>query len=430
MSSRKIRPRHALWGLTTLLAVCGPRTYSDPYICVADRALLYRENRIVRQLGRGRIVEARRNPLHAEWLRLRLGREEYDARRRFFLSQGELLASRARQIAALEQKLVSLDQDIDHDRRRMAEVFAAAVSIRFDSTIQYKVRTMVQAPAPGADGAERTIHQPSFNYIDKVSPGLSANLVRRWERELGELEDELAAKLKRRRDAVIARARLEAVRDRERRLFAEFARSRVDSLVDFYLTLRDRVQLFEGKRLKYELLRNTVVRGRPSLDTPGWMRIEYRGGVYDGRSAYFRSRTDIEDEYAASHARRLQHLADLNAEIDRLRRRERLLESLELSLAYESHLTRVPLGNAVPAVGIRITDFYSVAACPSGAVEVVSTARARSLARKWDRQRDDLRDERKKLERTAAKVRKQLALSEARRRQWLRFFEAGPMTGR
>ncbi|NOY79987.1 MAG: hypothetical protein GXP31_03175 [Kiritimatiellaeota bacterium] len=434
MSFGKIKRRHVLYRLTAVLAIHGLRLYGDLYICVADRAPLYRGHRIVRRLGRGRIVEARRNPLYTEWLRLRLGRDEYDAPRRSFLSQGELLVSRARQVAALEKKLAGLDRDIEYDRRRAAEYFAAATSIRFDATIQYKIQVLVPVSAAGASagsgGSGQTIYQPVFNYIDKVAPGLSTNLARRWERELDDVEDGLTAKLKRRREILMARARLDATRDRETRLFAEFARSRGDTLVDFYLTRRDRVQLFEGKRLKYELLRNTVVRGRPNPETPGWMRIQYRGGVFDARSVFFRSRTDIENEYAAAHARRLQHLADLNTEIDRRRDRERLLESLQLSLTYESNLTRVPLGNAIPAVGIRTADFYTVTPCPAGAVEVVVATRARSLIRKWDRQQDELRDERKKLERTAAKIRKDLALAEARRQQWLRFFEAGPLADR
>ena len=420
-----------------VLVSCALRTSGDPYITIAAPVPLYQEDRIAAQLKRGRIVEARRNPLHLDWLRLRLGNKEYDARRSFFCSQGGLEALRARQIAAQEQRISTLDEEIEHDRRRADQYFAAVAAIRYDHTIQYKVRALVPVVPPTASSAAMTPRteappalRTALNYIDKISGSQARNLARRWEREIDDRERGLARKLKKRRDAAVARARIEARRDRETRLFAMFARTRADTLVDLYITVQDRVRLFEGHRLKYELLRNTVVRGRPSPESSDWMRVGYRGGIYDARIAFFRSRTDIEDEYAAMHANRLQKLADCNTEIDRLRDRERLLESLRLSLTYEYNLTRIPLGNAFPSVGIRIGDFYTTTACPAGAVEVVVASRAQSLVREWDRDCNDLRAKRRRRERSAADARKRLALGEARYVQMQRFFQAGESVGR
>jgi len=419
--------RHAAAvGLLALVWGTGAQSVWDVWIALRDDVPLYREHRIFATLKKGEFVYGQRNSTYSSWINVRYHGNECHARTWHLRSWDAVVANRRLRIAELEDAIARSSDRIEEARQRAADLYAAAQSILYDSTIQYITRRLEPVPAEteGQTGAVRVV----VSVVDRVDTSRARNLSRRWLREVDDLDDRVVRLQRQRRDAIEQRARLEALLALDQSRLSAF-RTGTDSLADYYVCLRDRTPVYEGKRLKTELLRDTVVFAAPNRSYEGWLRVRIGKGWYDARAEQFLAKRKEIMDFACFEARSKRLLADYEERRDALKQRRELLRSLSLSLRYRYNVRSVPsVGSAaILTYEPNRRGLYTIVGCPAGAEVGVDAARARSRIRNWDGEADALSQEIDALRKQATKVRRDLETRRSRHERLLRLFQSAAM---
>lgn len=402
-----------------------PLVAQELYMVVERDVDLYRDRRVAGRMFWGEIARGCVDEGHRDWLIVRPLAEEYRVRRRAFKTFGELVEERSRQIADREARMAELSQRLDANRIRVEELLSAMAAVRFDSVIQYRIRVTRALPVtprtgthPGRPGAKPhagdVVLVPEYRYVDKIAPSQTSRLLRDWGREkhgLDEENEELETKLM---DASGDKARAESALAWLRRVFGRYQTNPGGYLADTFVTIKDRTDLFEGRRLRYELRQGTAVLARPNRKHRKWLHVIHKGTVHDSRASCFRSREALEADFNARRERAVHRLRCLEHDILSLRNRERLLSALEISIAYESSVSRFPLSHTPIPPDSSARALYPLAPCPAGAVEVVQRSRARRLRRDWQRELATIREALDEQLRDQREIKRDMAGEEAR----------------
>ncbi len=392
------------------------------YLVTDSRAELYTGRSLARtRLRKGEVVRATHHDTYRDWLRIRYRGAEYDVNAKFLTSRGRLIPRLAREVADLEFEAEELEERIQRDLRRADELYAAAVAIPFDSTVQYKIPLLRPLDATPSAGSRQGRPMPAplgyqtvYRYRNRIDVGKARNQARRWLEEAEELVETVAERRKRRAEKLGKLARAETDLAYVKRRFRAFEATSRGYVDDLWITARNRAPLFDGKHLVAELRRDVIVRAVPNREFKDWLRVRYKKQILDSAAEYYKNRQEIDAYYGALLRVKRARVARQRFELDRLEAREQLLASASLDLDYESRVDHYPL-RAYPFeddfAGGR---FYTPPATPTNATRVVNRSRARRLYREWEDDLEALRDDLADRRRKAGKYRRDLAEAESR----------------
>jgi predicted nucleic acid-binding Zn-ribbon protein len=392
-----------------------------PYFVATDDAQLFDGRSLVpMKLIPGELVLAKPHDTYRDWLIVIYGGKQFSSDSKYYMSAVRTRTNLQREIAELQHEIDTLSDRIADALNKANELFAAESGIRFDYAVQYKIRTLVPvAPAQGTAGDGTGRHpgrgrppaaprlEVQYRYEDKISSGASRNQASRWEDDRDELEDEADRLMEKRRDRTKDLAETQAELAHAERQLAAFRDAPENYLTHAYITARDNVRLYDGKRATYELEPDVVMLGARNREHQDWLRVRYRDGIYDVKADRLLSRFELEFRRRRDGLNR--KIADLMTENQVLEARIDVIDSLQLAVDYESRLYRVPLRSNPWEGTFRGNRYYSSRSCPEDAVEVVNRSRARRLWREWDGLLEDMRDKRDDNRRKLLELRRDLA---------------------
>ena len=409
--------------LAALLLLCTTAAMAarvDLQVVVVAEAQLFKDNRLRLTLDEGRIVETVRHPTDEQWLRVRYLGTVYEARRASFKPEWEAHSDLKRRLAACDQQIADTTRKIDNNDERMCELHNAMAFIRYDSTVRYKI-PVVKPPRMQADkngffqgmiqGKNYPHYKPvtTYRYVPKIAWSRAKNLARRWEREAEELEKETEEWRNRRGRAIVERARVEAAQQRLTGRFEAFRQLGGDYLIQAYVAIDDRADLYKDKLTRHKLEKYDVVLAKPDPKYDDWLRVRFNDQWYGSREKHFRQRYLMERDLGMRRVELQQRIEDIQRQITLSENHEQTLRTLQLDLEYRRHLTQVPAIQPRQPVARPGGLDYSVATCPSGAVEEVSSSRAHSLIRVWEHDIEDLQEQQAKAQQAIDKMREQSA---------------------
>jgi len=170
------RPSWILHALLLLSALATNAQAGDLYLVKSQRPELFRDRRLqTLHLQIGDVVEGEAHATYRDWLRILANGEPYDSRAKHFASRASLREEFARTQADLVSRIERYTHRIDSAREQIYQYRSAITAIRFDSTIEYRVRKVVAATprratrtAPRETNREpaRTVEDPA-----RLSPG-------------------------------------------------------------------------------------------------------------------------------------------------------------------------------------------------------------------------------------------------------------------
>ena len=410
--------------LTTVLGLCITADSQELYLAIED-ADLYKDHVLAKVLNEDLIVQGQRNSADHNWLTVMYDNRQYNARRKNFRSRAEVEQDHLEKIAGLESALTELDRRIDFNQNRILDLRLAAATVRFDSTFSYRV-TVVTArrypahppkdapadddddtqPQGATDGGER--RQLQVRYVDRVSPSRARRLAEEWHDDADELEEENEKLREKRRDALLDKTRLEIDLKNVDRRFERFAADGQSYRINLYLTVRDRVPLYDGNRLVGELAEDSIVAGMQNVRFDRWLRIFQKEKLFDSRSRYYQPEEEVSREYVMRSSSLRQTIDETESRINAVENYAEILRARKLFLDYRSHITEIPARTWTNIMHMPQFGRYSVTPRPADAVIVLRSSRARRLERDWvdrlqklDRQvttlRKDLTEQRKTL---------------------------------
>ncbi len=428
----KKNPRQTGFGplaAALLAAACTP-TRTAPaailYMVTARKVPLYQGQLITETLFAGEIVRGRPHSVQNVWIDLVWNGKRYNALRAYFASRAELDMKYSAREAKLQTEIDRLTDQIRQNEQSALDRFAAAAAARADAAVRYRSWNAL-TPAPAAPAAQPTFDAAAptpYTYTDRLPPGRAENLARSLEKETQSL-DRYSARLREKRRSTAAKlAQTQAQAKIVQARFDRVARTGKDDLNRLFITVDDRVRLFQNTRLKLELRRGTVVRAVRHRVFTGWLRVFYLNAEYAARARHFRPWTTLAIRHARQNALAAWRERDDSERIRFLQARRDLLDSLKTQLRYRYNLQPPPFTACSWPNGFTASNFYTPGACPAGAVAFVDPARARTAIRRWELAITDLDNEIRALRKDAARSRKTRLVADALYRAQIRRFSA------
>ena len=305
----------------------------------------------------------------------------------------------ARRTAELTARLEELGDDIASLQTLIEQLYAAEKAIVFDSTVRYRSRTVVpMATATATPSEGEVVPEPlpakiEYTYEDKIDPARARNQADRWQRERRDLERKLASRREKRRDTMIRKSATDSLLDFVTWRFSSYRLGSGILHDEPYVSIRGRAQLFDGKRLAAELDTDVVLPAARNRNDDQWLIVRFQGRSFDARRSDFLNRLGVESRLGRRVVWLSEKIADVTERNRLLQDRRDMLAAITISADYNSQLNYLRLTSQPFAPVYAGSRYYAPPACPTGAVEYISQARARSFVRECEDDIKDIEDE-------------------------------------
>ena len=175
-----LRPSRLLPAVLLLSALAANAQVRDLYLVAHKKAELFLDRRLqTLHLQLGDVVEGQAHATYRDWLRIVADGKPYDSRAKYFTSRASIREEFARTQADLVSRIERYTARIDSAREQLYQYHSAIAAIRFDSTVEYRVRKVVPVAPRTREHTDRRTEEPTSPATTEAPRVLPPGVTRR-----------------------------------------------------------------------------------------------------------------------------------------------------------------------------------------------------------------------------------------------------------
>jgi hypothetical protein len=392
----------------SLFAICSLHADEQLLIVSTKSTDLYAGGKVQTSLAQGDIVRA--VVKDREWLKVSFGETALAARRRDFKSRLEVQRDYKLIVVDAENRLKGVRQQLETLIGELKAVEEAKLIAARKGLARYTV--------PGIHVTEFRIIDPAsaITYTEpRVVVEPDTIITHSWNDAKGVIKD-----LDEDREKLLSRYKALRVRELEYQQKAAESESRSLSLdnrfsryeidedayrTELYKVASSGTLLYKGRKKSGSIAGGALVSASPNGQHVGWMKVEYKGDVYDAQAERFRSETDLLMRFDRDRLALAHQLESAEAVIDILRFREAKLVALQRELQVAEELNGRLISLTDNDIKCRLCTRRDTN-CAHAAIEEIDERNARRLLKDWKEDLVELRDEIAARRRAVGEIRK------------------------